>query len=92
MKIDTECGSCDGSGLYSGMCEGPGRAVICLDCGGTGCHVIQYKPYQGRRRKRGINTIQASRGRFIVGPIGGGGSEMSYAEFEAKIPAPRHHN
>lgn len=87
MRVDAECESCSGTGLYSGMCEGPGRAVICLDCGGTGCVQFQYKPYAGRKRKSGIKVIQASRGRFIMGPIGGGGSEMTYAEFEKKVPA-----
>lgn len=89
MRVNAACSSCGATGLYSGMCEGPGRAVICLDCGGTGCQEIEYKPYEGRKRKRGIQTIQQSRGRFIAGPIGGGGREMTYAEFEAAVPALR---
>lgn len=88
MRVAAACSSCGASGLYSGMCEGKGSAVICLDCGGTGCQTIEYQPYEGRRHKRGIKEIHYSRGRFIAGPIGGGGRGMTYAEFEAAIPAP----
>lgn len=82
-----ECTACSGTGLYSGMCEGPGRAVICLDCSGTACVEIHYKEYRGRKRKPGIKTIQQSRGRFIAGPIGGGGDEMTYDEFKRRVTA-----
>jgi hypothetical protein len=86
MQVNAACVACGATGLYSGMCEGPGRAVICLDCGGTGCQVLHYKPYEGRKRKNGIKVIQQSRGRFIAGPIGGGGNEMTYVEFERRYP------
>lgn len=89
MRVKAACSSCSATGLYSGMCEGPGKAVICLTCGGTGCEEIEYKPYEGRKRKRGIQIIQRSQGRFILGPIGGDGKSMTYAQFEAAIPAPR---
>lgn len=92
MRINTACDSCGATGLYSGMCEGPGRAVVCLDCGGTGCQEIEYRPYEGRKRKRGIRIIQASRGRFLIGPMGGGGDEMTYVEFERRFPALRSPN
>ena len=87
LKVSAACTSCGATGLYSGMCEGQGRAVVCLDCDGTGCQVIHYRPYEGRRRKSGIKVIRQSRGRFILGPIGGGGSEMTYVEFERRYPA-----
>lgn len=89
--VYAECASCGGTGLYSGMCEGEGHAVICLTCAGTGCDEIDYKPYNGRKKKRGIKTIQASRGRFLFGPMGGGdNAPMTYAQFEAQIPAARY--
>lgn len=85
--VKAACEACGSTGLYSGMCEGPGRAVICLDCDGTGCQEIHYEPYRGRKRKTGIKTIQQSRGRFIAGPIGGGGKEMTYDDFKRAVPA-----
>lgn len=89
MRVKAACHSCSATGLYSGMCEGPGRAVICLTCGGTGCEEIEYKPYEGRRRKNGVQTIQRSQGRFVFGPMGGAGRDMTYREFEEAVPAPR---
>ena len=86
-EVKSACEACGATGLYSGMCEGPGRAVICLDCGGTGCREISYAEYRGRKRKSGVQIIQQSRGRFIAGPIGGGGKEMSYADFKRAVPA-----
>jgi type II secretory ATPase GspE/PulE/Tfp pilus assembly ATPase PilB-like protein len=73
-------------GLYRGFCEGPGKAVICVNCEGTGCAVLSYTPYTGRRTRRGIKEIQKSRGTFIVTGVGGVGETMTYAEFLKKIP------
>jgi len=84
--IRTECRDCGGTGLYSGMCEGRGEAVICLACQGTGCKEIRYKPYTGRKGKRGILTVRQSAGRFIGMDVGGCGEVMTYSEFQSKIP------
>lgn len=90
MKIlRIECDACGGTGLYSGMCEAAGQAVVCLDCSGTGCKNISYEPYTGRKRKRGVKGIRFSRGRLIVSGVGGTGKPMTYAEFEATIPEER---
>ena len=83
--IRTECGDCGGTGLYSGMCEGNGEAVICLGCQGTGCKEVRYKPYSGRKGKRGIRTVRQSSGRMLF-RCGGTGEIMTYSEFQSKIP------
>lgn len=88
-SVKAECQSCSGTGLYSGMCEAEGTAVICRTCDGTGCETIRYKPYAGRKRKRGIKTISRSRGSFILTGVGAVGPEMTYHEFEQKFPEPR---
>jgi hypothetical protein len=80
--IKSECESCGGTGLYSGMCEAKGTAVVCISCDGTGCYEIRYKPFERRKGKRGIKTVSRSRGRFIAGPIGSDGDTMTYAEFQ----------
>lgn len=57
IKIDTECDSCSGTGLYSGFAEPKGKAVVCHGCSGTGCNTISYLPFTGRKRKRGIREV-----------------------------------
>jgi hypothetical protein len=84
--IKTECSDCGGTGLYSGFCEGEGHAVVCLACGGSGCRKIHYKPYTGRKRKRGIVSIRWSQGRFIMTGVGGEGDSMTYREFQKQVP------
>ena len=34
-EIQIECPACHGTGLYQGMCEQDGCAVVCTECGGN---------------------------------------------------------
>ena len=78
MEVKAQCGSCRGTGLYSGMCEPRGTAVVCLNCDGTGCATIKYTPFEGRKRRTDIKTVRC------CGPVGG---TVSYEEFIAgKLP------
>jgi len=88
-KLFCECRSCGGTGLYQGMCEGKGRAVVCLGCNGTGRDIIVYKPFTGRRRLRGVQQIGLSAGRLIAAGAGASHYPITYAEFVTKFPAPR---
>ena len=86
MKIKTECGSCRGTGLYRGMAEPEGVAVVCLRCEGTGCREIEYTPFTTRKRRGDVTTVRLSRGSFILS-CGPGGTSVSYAEFQSgKMP------
>lgn len=58
LTIKSHCIACGGTGLYSGMCEGKEEAVICLDCEGTGCYFIYYKPYTGRKKTNKFKKIK----------------------------------
>lgn len=91
MKIvKAECESCSGTGLYRGMCEGPGMAVVCLRCNGTGCQEIRYRPFTKRKPRRDVKRVHLSRGTFIVGPVGPGEDSVTYEEFLAgKLPGLR---
>lgn len=85
--INYECEDCRGTGLYSGMCEGPGVAVVCLGCEGSGRASFVYKPFTGRKGRRDIKTVRRSRGTFIATGVGPVGSEITYAEFvSGKLP------
>ena len=84
--IKAECSSCDGTGLYRGVAEKPGTAVVCLTCKGTGCRDIDYTPFSSRKRRSDVREVLLSRGSFIFscGPIG---KPISYEEFlSGKMP------
>ncbi len=81
-KIKAVCGQCDGTGLYRGMAEPPGVAVVCLGCDGTGCHEMQYMPFTGRKPSEGVREVRRSRGTFIL-DCGPAGPSITYAAFTA---------
>jgi len=85
--IEIECGDCRGTGLYSGMCEGPGLAVVCLRCEGTGCQKLRITRFTKRKAKSGIRTVRQSRGSFIGTGVGATGKEITYKEF-SQSPQP----
>ncbi len=87
MKVQAECGSCGGTGLYRGFAEKPGEPVVCLNCGGTGAVMIEYTPYTGRKNKTGVKAVHVSRGSFLMTGVGAKeGTAMTYEEFKRKIP------
>lgn len=81
VRVKAVCNSCDGTGLYSGMCEPKGTAVICHTCNGTGCEVIRYTPFKKRRLRRDIEKVRDSRGRFLMSGTGPTGDAVTYKEF-----------
>lgn len=85
--IKTECSSCDATGLYQGFAEAKGTAVVCLNCDGTGCRVVEFTPFTERKPKRGVKTVSRSRGSFIGAGVGATGESITYAEFaKGKMP------
>ena len=86
QKIRAACVSCDNTGLYAGMCEAKGTAVICQECEGKGWHWLSYKPFVTRAKRKGIKSISISRGTFLPTGVGKVGESMTYAQFEAKFP------
>lgn len=86
QRIAQECSECHGTGLYSGMCEGKGEAVICCRCDGKGWVFHHFNTFEGRKKKRGIKTVRKSQGEFILTGMGGTGDSMTYAEFEKQFP------
>jgi len=43
IEFDEKCKSCKGTGLYVGMGERDGAAVVCHTCKGTGCHHVKIE-------------------------------------------------
>jgi len=42
IEMDIECPSCNGTGLYCGMGEKEGVAVVCCKCQGSGKYHYVY--------------------------------------------------
>ena len=59
IEFDEECQSCKGTGLYVGMAERDGYAVVCHTCGGTGCHHFRhmYQPFSARRENDAVTRV-----------------------------------
>lgn len=85
--IEVECRTCRATGLYAGLAEPKGIAVVCVECGGTGCQRISFTPFTRRKGKRSITTVRQSRGSFIGTGIGPTGGYITYQEFQqGKMP------
>ena len=87
MKVQAQCGSCGGTGLYEGFAERKGEPVVCMNCGGTGAVTVTYEPYTGRKHKNGVKSVSISRGSFLATGVGAReGTAMTYDEFKRKVP------
>lgn len=87
MKIEAECSSCKGTGVYRGFAEPKDVAVICLMCGGTGHQDIEYTPFTGRKNRTDVKVVKRSAGNFIVTGVGPTGGSVTYQEFlNGKMP------
>jgi hypothetical protein len=79
-KVEAECSSCRGTGIYRGFMEPKGVGVVCLKCGGTGKVVITYKPFNGRKTRDDVERVFLSKGPLII-ECGPGGKSISYMDF-----------
>lgn len=79
IEFDQECPECHGSGLYVGMGERDGAAVVCHRCKGTGkFHFVhEYEEFTGRKVKpKVIRVYQVNPGIMI-----GTGKDHTLEEF-----------
>lgn len=77
VEFDQECPSCKGTGLYVGMAERDGAAVVCHTCKGTGCkhNRIEYSDFAGKK----INSAVRRVFEFNPGIVIGHGGEKHYS-------------
>jgi len=68
LKGKTECQSCKGTGLYVGMAENDGAAVICYDCEGEGfMHVTDsYPKFTERKKKKSVKRVFKTAGGYGI--------------------------
>ncbi len=67
-ESDVECTSCGGTGLYKGMAEGLGAAVVCTTCNGTGFMHVEYnfKEVQDRKLREDVTRVYKTAGGYGI--------------------------
>ena len=66
IVIEYECDKCHGTGLYRGVCEKDGAAVVCHYCNGSGSVIKTVIPFEGKKRLEGVKRVYDSAyNRFI---------------------------
>lgn len=80
IEIKEKCQSCGGTGLYVGMGERDGAAVVCHTCSGSGCHVFkhEYEDFVQREARSGVVQVYESNPGIC---IGAGKSGYALADF-----------
>ena len=69
IKFDEECKSCKGTGLYIGLAEKDGAAVVCSTCKGTGCYRFshEYEKFTGRKENKKIKRVFKTNPGVMIG-------------------------
>ena len=59
FSVKEVCKSCKGTGLYVGLAESNGSAVVCHRCKGTGCHefVHKYEEFTERQKSHNVSRV-----------------------------------
>lgn len=57
QTIAVECEDCKGTGLFKGVAERGGAAVVCSCCHGTGKREITYNKFEGRKEIAGVTRV-----------------------------------
>jgi hypothetical protein len=94
VEFDQECQECKGTGLYVGMAERDGSAVVCVRCAGTGRFHFkhEYNEFKSRKKRKGIRWVVKVNPGIGVGEGNGhkfqdfGG--LSYTDWNAGKPFP----
>ena len=66
---DEQCKSCTGTGLYVGMAERDGAAVVCHTCEGTGCNrvKVEWDDFDGRVKRDGVKRVYRANPGIVIG-------------------------
>lgn len=76
IKLEVECSSCRGTGVYSGMGERDGASILCFQCKGTGKSKFRYTPFTGRKKAEGVERVYLSSYGYCISP-----EEIEFDEF-----------
>ena len=67
IRIKHECGSCGGTGLYVGIAERNGAAVVCSRCKGEGWQESVFHEFTGRKEKAGVRRVFETNPGIVLG-------------------------
>jgi hypothetical protein len=68
IKGKVPCDRCDGTGLYIGMAEKDGAAVVCYNCDGKGYTDIKekFEPFVNRKNRKDVNRVYDTAGGYVI--------------------------
>ena len=84
ITVQARCDSCEGTGLYQGMMERDGEAVICVNCGGKGYRIAKLTEFSGRKRRNNVTKIRNGSGTILDDTRNA--KWITYDEFKKLIP------
>lgn len=64
-EVRIECPECQGTGLYSGPRKIRKIGIICKECGGEGWKTLEFKPFAGKKPRRGIDNVYSYSSKFV---------------------------
>jgi hypothetical protein len=69
IELNEKCPSCKGTGLYVGMGERDGAAVVCNKCRGTGCFKYKhaYEDFLGRVHNPDVKRVYRANPGICIG-------------------------
>jgi hypothetical protein len=69
QEIECACSDCKSTGLYVGMAEARGAAVVCNSCEGTGKKIkkIEWDDFKGRKELPNIKRVYATNPGIMIG-------------------------
>ena len=80
--ISIECKDCMGTGLYVGLAERDGAAVVCHSCKGTGMTDFRFNEFTGRKDKPNVKRVYQTNPGIVIG-TGHGHSLSSFGGMPA---------
>lgn len=88
QSIEIQCRDCGGFGIHRVPRPTKRLGTICQTCLGSGKETFRYKPFKGRRVRKGIEKVtEPSSGLGAIGFGAFAGPAIPYSEFLAgKMP------
>jgi hypothetical protein len=91
IDLDIVCKSCGGTGLYAGVAERDGSAVVCHTCIGSGKQAwhFEYEPFEQRRpAPEAITRVHLARGYVLSETHPGCDGGVPVSEYEPGMVVP----
>jgi len=70
IEIDIQCQSCRGTGVYVGMSERDGAAVVCNTCNGTGKYhyKFEFEEFTGLQIRENVKRVYKQSYGYVIAP------------------------